>query len=128
MKYLALGALIGAGMIALSVHADNQGALSYSQVDADNKITGAVSSLQGWAEGEYQEHEAEGLFEKHPAEGRLIRNMIALSQELQAKAVAAKAAGDADKARAYYFSAEATAHYAATMPHLLEERLAQQKR
>lgn len=118
MIFLLSGVLVG-----IAQAGDDGVAMSYAGKNADSVVTEAVVSMQDWAKGEYDEHKGEGLFEKYPAEGQLILDMMALSKELQGKAEQAKKANDMPKARAYYFSAEATAHYAARMPHMLEDRL-----
>lgn len=98
-------------------------ALSFANKDADSEVAESIAAMQAWAEGEYEEHKGEGLFTKHPSEGQLIQDMLAVSKELLAKAEAAKTAGDTAKSHAYYYSAEATAQYAARMPHMLEHRI-----
>lgn len=109
------------GLVLSAVKAeDADQALSYGQ--PASKPAEVVTAMRAWAEGEHQEHEAEGLFKTHPDAGRLILDMLAVSKELEGRAQAAERAGDAARARAYYHSAEATAYYAARMPHLLEER------
>lgn len=122
---LALALLTGTVVVASApARAAEEGmALSFVDKDADSKVAEAIAAMQAWAEGEYEEHKGEGLFTKHPAEGQLIQDMLAVSRELQAKAEAAKTAGDTAKSRAYYYSAEATAQYAARMPHILEHRI-----
>lgn len=122
---LALALLTGIVVVASAPAraAEEAMALSFVDKDADSKVAEAIAAMQAWAEGEYEEHKGEGLFTKHPAEGQLIQDMLAVSKELQAKAEAAKTAGDTAKSRAYYFSAEATAQYAARMPHMLEHRI-----
>ena len=121
---LALALLAGTGVVVTApTHAAEEGmALSFANKDADSKMAESIAAMQAWAEGEYEEHKGEGLFTKHRAEGQLIQDMLAVSKALQGKAEAAKTAGDAAKSRAYYYSAEATAQYAARMPHMLEQR------
>lgn len=122
MKRLFALMLLSGALTA--VWAEDEGMpLSYSAPDPDNTLEQSVAAMQEWAQGEYEEHQSEGLFKKHPAEGRLITDMLALSRELQAQGEALKRAGDAAKARAYLFSAEASARYAAQMPHMLEHRM-----
>jgi hypothetical protein len=127
MKHIALAVAILSSVMGATLSlalAEEEGiALSYTERDVDSKIAGNVSAMQAWAEGEYQEHEGEGLFKKYPKEGQLLLEMAKVSRELQAKAEAAKQAGELDKARAYYFSAEASSQYAARMPHMLEHSL-----
>lgn len=125
MKPMALFmVLFYSAIINSSAFAEEEGmVLSYAQVDADKKIAETVDAMQAWAEGEYREHEGEGLFKKYPKEGLLLQEMTKVAKQLQVKAEAAKQAGELDKARAYYFSAEATAQYVARMPHMLEQRL-----
>lgn len=127
MKHLTLTLVFLGGVLGVMLNpalADEKkhAPLSYAGEDADSKIAGAVVAMQDLAKGKYEAHKAEGLFEKHPAEGQLILEMVAVSRELQAKAETAGKAGDTAKARAYNFSAEATARYAAKMPHMLKAR------
>lgn len=123
MKNIVLAVLFLSNVIgATPVLADEGLPLSYTERDANERVAENVIAMQAWAEGEYTEHELEGLFKKHPQDGKLLLEMAAVSKELQAKAEAARQAGDLDKAHAYYYSAETTAQYAAHMPHLLEQR------
>lgn len=123
MKNIILAVLFLGNVIGTSpVLADEGLPLSYNERDANQRVAENVAAMQAWAEGEYLEHEAEGLFKKYPQEGKLLLEMAAVSKELQAKAEAAKQAGEPDKALAYYYAAETTAQYAAHMPHLLEQR------
>lgn len=128
MRHITRAILLTGLLASALVVADDDGlALSYMQQDADTKVAENLSAMQGWAEGEYQEHAGEGLFKTYPAEGRLLNEMAAVSRELQAKAEAAKQAGESDKARAYYYAAEAASQYAARMPHMFENRLKESK-
>ncbi|MEW6353924.1 MAG: hypothetical protein AB1469_06475 [Pseudomonadota bacterium] len=124
MRRFGLALVIAGAVAATAAYAEEEGmALSFADKEGGSKVAESIAAMQAWAEGEYAEHEAEGLFKKHSAEGRLIKDMLALSRELQAQGEALKQAGDAAKARAYFFSAEATARYAAQMPHMLERRV-----
>lgn len=115
--------LLGSLITGVALAEGDDAVLSYADKNPDSKMAAAVVSMQEWATSEYEEHKGEGLFQKYPADGQLILDMLAVSKEMQTKADAAKKANDMGKARAYYFSAEATAHYAARMPHLLEARV-----
>lgn len=120
-------ALIMVGVTGLAytgaVNAGEAGpALSYQAQNPEREMAQSVSGLIEWAQGEMEEHQGEGLFKDRPQEERLIQDMIVFAKELQAKGAAAKKAGDMRKAHVYYHSAEATAQYAARMPHMLEAR------
>lgn len=122
MKQFVLALALVASAVA--THAAEEGmGLSFAGKEAGSKVVESIEATQAWAEGEYEEHKGEGLFIKHPAEGQLIQDMLAVSKELQTKAEAANSAGDTAKSRAYYYSAEAAAQYAARMPHMLEQRI-----
>jgi hypothetical protein len=127
MKHFVLALALLSGTVAVATtptRAAEEGmALSFANKDADSEVAESIAAMQAWAEGEYEEHKGEGLFTKHPSEGQLIQDMLAVSKELLAKAEAAKTAGDTAKSHAYYYSAEATAQYAARMPHMLEHRI-----
>jgi len=118
--------LIGASLLfAANAHAGGEGPdLSFGQLAPYQKVTDSVDNLSIWADGEYVEHEGEGLFKRYPEDGLVIRTTLALANELKQQAAQTK---DAHKARALLFAAEATALYAAKMPHLLEARIAQQQ-
>lgn len=124
----AFAILMALSIIILPVaNADDVGpALSFSKLDSYHSVNSSIETLTTWALGEYAEHEGEGLFARHPDDGAVISATIALVNELKQLAEKARAEGDETKARAYLFSAEATARYAAQMPHLLEDRLARQ--
>lgn len=108
--------------------ADDEGlALSFNKPAAYQTVNGSIERLTAWARGEYTEHQNEGLFTRHPEDGAVISATIILVNELKQLAGTAKAKGDETKALAYLFSAEATARYAAQMPHLLESRIARKK-
>ena len=124
MKNRFLAVLFLSNVIGASPALADEGLpLSYLEQGAHERVAENVVAMQAWAEGEYKEHELEGLFKKYPQDGKLLLEMAAVSKELQAKAEAAKQAGEVDKARAYYYSAEAVAQYAAQMPHMLEHRM-----
>lgn len=123
MKLLTLSILLAIGLNSNLVTADEGPAWSYTSKNPNQEVDQAVSTAIGWAEGEYEEHVQEGLFKEHPAEGQLILDMIKLAKKTQAQATDAMAAGEIEQARASYFAAEATAQYAARMPHMLEARL-----
>lgn len=116
------------GVISLvltgAVKAGEEGpALSYQAQNPEREMAESVSVLIGWAQGELEEHQGEGLFKGRPQDEQLIQDLIAFAKDLQDKGAAAKKTGDMRKARAYYHSAEASAQYAARMPHMLEARL-----
>jgi len=96
---------------------------SFSQVAGYESIHENIDSLSMWAQGEYAEHEGEGLFDTHPNDGAVIKATLVLVEELKQQAERAKVRGEIDKANALLLSAEATARYAAQMPHLLEKRI-----
>lgn len=99
--------------------------LSFSQKDAYFSVNKSIELLTTWARGEYAEHEGEGLFKRYPEDGGVIQTTITLVSELKQLAMKARAEGNETKARAYLFSAEATARYSAQMSHLLEDRIGQ---
>ena len=107
---------------------DSAPTLSYGQIDAYQRVNSSVDTLVSWADGEFLEHQQEGLFQQYPEEGRIIKTTLSLATELRQQATQAAASGDTSRASALLFAAEATALYAAQMPHLLEDRLAQQTR
>ncbi|MDH5301703.1 MAG: hypothetical protein OEW58_10110 [Gammaproteobacteria bacterium] len=96
---------------------------SYGKADAYQRVSQAVDSLSQWADGEYQEHELEGLFQRYPQDALVIKSTLDLVNQLKQQATQAQADGDQTRASALLFAAEATALYAANMPHLLEKRL-----
>ena len=119
---LALAATLG--LAAVYAYADDEmPALSYAQDAPDEKVQARLDGLIAWAKGELAEHVGEGLFNGHSEEKRLIQGMIDWAEELRRQAAAASKRGDHNTARIRLFSAEATARYAALMPHLLEDRL-----
>ncbi|MBL1261051.1 MAG: hypothetical protein COB33_011025 [Thiotrichaceae bacterium] len=122
-----IAAFVGASLVSIipvALAESEEGTLSFSKQDAYHSVNNSIEMLTTWARGEYAEHEGEGLFTRHPEDGSVISATIALVNELKQLAAKARAEGDEMKARAYLFSAEATARYAAQMPHLLEDRLA----
>jgi len=130
-KYrIALVILVSLNIISPSIaSADDKGPeLSFTKPDAYQTVNHSIELLTTWARGEYAEHKGEGLFVRHPEDGGVISATAALVGELQQLAKKASAEGDKTKAHAYLFSAEATARYAAQMPHLLEARIARQKK
>ena len=124
-RYLIYILLVSFNVIFVSAaNADDEGpALSFSQPDTYNVVAKSVKMLSTWAQGEYVEHQS--LFTKHPKDNAVILATMALVKELTQLSKKAKASGDEHKALAYLFSAEATARYAAILPHLLEERIKQ---
>jgi len=120
---ILLAVIVFALPIANAGAGEEGSALSFSNLDAYNSVYSSVETLTTWAQGEYAEHENEGLFMRYPEDGGVISTTIALVNELKQLAIKARAEGDETKARAYLFSAEATANYAAQMPHLLEDRI-----
>ena len=124
-NYIVFAILASLNIISPSMaSADDEGPeLSFSKPDVDQAVNGSIELLTTWARGEYAEHEGEGLFARYPQDGTVISETINLVHELQQLAKKARSKGDETKARAYLFSAEATARYAAQMPHLLEDRI-----
>ena len=125
-------ALIIMGIVSLAftgaASADDKGPpLSYQAQNPEREMAESVSILIGWAKGELLEHQNEGLFKDRPQDEQLIQDMIAFATELQDQGAAAKKAGDRRKSRMYYNAAEATAQYAALMPHMLEARANKKK-
>ncbi len=102
---------------------DEMPVLSYAQESPDEKAQARLDGLIAWAKGELAEHVGEGLFNGRAEDKRLIQGMIDWAEELRRQAAAASRKGDHNTARIRLFSAEATARYAAQMPHLLEDRL-----
>ena len=119
---LFIATVMASSLLSSVSQAEDEGpALSYGKQDAHGVVSHTIDTLVTWARGEYAEHDGEGLFERFPQEGALIRATIELAQQL--KRDAANSA-DRAQAQAMLFAAEATARYAAAMPHLLEDRLA----
>jgi len=128
--HVALVVLMSLTVISPSVAfaGDDGPALSFNKPDAYQNVNSSIELLATWARGEYAEHQGEGLFARYPDDGAVINATNALVNELKLLAARARGGGDEAKARAYLFSAEATARYAAQMPHLLEDRLAEQEK
>ncbi len=122
VKKLSILVLFMNSLIISGAHADDDGPqLSFAQQDAYSEVAKSVDMLTAWAKGEYVEHKS--IFSKHPKDDAVIKATIELIEEFRQLSKKAKKAGDNNKALAYLFSAEATAHYAARMPHMLEERI-----
>ena len=96
---------------------------SFAEPDAYTAVSNTIDTMTTWADAEYIEHEVEGLFERHPEDGQVTQATIEIAKELKNLARSAQQTGNAIKARAYYFAAEATARYSVQMPHMLEERV-----
>ncbi len=96
---------------------------AYLDAQADKAVLEQIDNLILWAEGELAEHEGEGLYEGHAEERDLVLTMIQRARALRSAGDDAGRAGRKVEALSYYFAAEATARYAAQMPHLLEDRL-----
>jgi len=96
---------------------------SYQQAHNYQSVKQSVMSLYQWAQGEYAEHQTEGLFSQYPSDGEVITTTLQVVTDLLAQAELALQAGDTVKASALLYSAEATAYYAAKMPHMLESRV-----
>jgi len=110
--------------IPLIAGADESGpAFSYSLPRSAQEMPQQIDNLLAWAKGELAEHIGEGLFEHHAGERRGIEEMIKLAASLQQQAKAAWESGEKSRGRALYYAAEAAARYAASMPHMLEDRL-----
>jgi len=116
-------------MFAFSTNAAADNApslLSFNQPDVYKAVSNNIETLSNWARSEYIEHESEELFRKYPNDGQIIGETLTLVNELKKLAQKANAEGKHAKAKAYLFSAETTANYAANMPHMLEARLEQE--
>ncbi len=113
----------GAGAIQSARAGDEGPPLAYLQGLTPQKMNRHFDALLAWAAGELAEHGGEGVFADHPGEKAVIEEMLVLARHLMEQSRQAKAQGDAARARALAYSAEATARYAARMPHLLEDRL-----
>lgn len=96
---------------------------AYLDPDHAANVVEQIDALILWARGELVEHEGEGLYEDRPEDKALVEAMIERAQALRTSGDKAAAAGKRTEALSYYFAAEATARYAARMPHLLEDRL-----
>lgn len=106
-------------------HADEENIdFSYAKNATTAQLTQTVEGLSAWARGELAEHEMEGLFKNQADEQAIIKQSIELAAQLLAQAQEAEKQGDTVGARTHYYAAEAVARYAAHMPHLLEDRLA----
>ena len=100
-------------------------AKSYAANDYEQQVIKTVDGLIAWAKGELAEHDGEGLYKPRPEQLSLTKGMIDQAVALVKKAEAASKAGNNVQAQVYYLSAESTARYAASMPHMLEARLEQ---
>jgi len=98
---------------------------SYASNDYEHQVIKTVDGLIAWAKGELAEHDGEGLYKPHPEQLILTQGMIDQAIALVKKAKSASKAGNNVQAQIYYLSAESTARYAASMPHMLEARLEQ---
>ncbi|MFQ5486923.1 MAG: hypothetical protein ACE5ET_00570 [Gammaproteobacteria bacterium] len=108
----------------LAAGAEESGpAFSYSLQRTVQEMPQQIDNLLAWARGELAEHTGEGLFEQHAEERQVIEEIIKLAASLQKQAKTAWDSGEKSKGRALYYAAEATARYAAQMPHMLEDRL-----
>ncbi len=108
----------------LAAGAEESGpAFSYTLQRSIQEMPQQIDNLLTWARGELAEHTGEGLFEEHAEEKQVIEEMIQLADSLQKQAKAAWDSGEKIKSRALFYAAEATARYAANMPHMLEHRL-----
>lgn len=96
---------------------------SYQEKNPDEEMVESAAVLIEWAKGELMEHQGEGLYKNRIQDEQLVQDMITLANEYRDKGAAAKKAGDIRKSRMFYSVAEAAAHYAARMPHMLESRL-----
>ncbi len=119
-----LAIVMSAGMSS-AMAGDEGPDYAYGSKDNHQKVVSLIDGLLAWAEGELAEHELEGLYEDRPGEEQLVREMIARAKGLRQEGRDAEKSGLAAQAQAYFYAAEATARYAANMPHLLEARLAE---
>ncbi len=117
-------ALALSSVITASHAEDNGPAMSYGKFVTTTQLTQTVKGLNAWARGELAEHQMEGLFEDRADEEAIISKSIEFAEQLLAQAQDAESKGDTVGARVQYYAAEAIANYAARMPHLLEDRLA----
>lgn len=123
---IAAGLLCAAGFVGLSGAAlahDAGPPPAYLDAHADKAVLEQIDNFILWAESELAEHEGEGLYDGHAQERELALAMIERVRALRSAGDEAGRAGRKTEALSYYFAAEATARYAAQMPHLLEDRL-----
>ena len=124
-KNILFAAILALGVTSFTIsYADDEGpALSFNKPDVYTSIDHSIEIFSDWARGEYAEHHGEGLFDKHSEDGEVIKDTLSVVDELKKLAAQAESRGDVAMAHAYLFSAEATARYAAVMPHMLEARI-----
>lgn len=107
----------------LSAGAEESGPpFSYRSEYSAQEMSRQIDNLLAWAKGELAEHTGEGLFEDRIEEKHMIEEMIKLAASLEQQANAAWDNGEKSRGRALYYAAEATARYAANMPHMLEDQ------
>jgi len=112
-------------MVQPASASDDGPAESYASNDYGQQVIKTVDGLIAWAKGELAEHDGEGLYKPRPEQLTLTQGMIDQAIALVKKAETASKAGNNVQAQIYYLSAESTARYAASMPHMLEARLEQ---
>ncbi|MBL1433556.1 MAG: hypothetical protein COB94_008980 [Gammaproteobacteria bacterium] len=121
--FYSFATLIGFTIVA-NLQADDSGlAFSYSEQDPATAVVGIVPGLIIWAEIELAEHQGEGLYKGLAIDEANTQTMIFLAKEFEAKGKLLVENGDTDKALPQFLAAEAIARYAASMPHLLEDRV-----
>lgn len=124
MKYrkmlLSIAVCAALAAPAANALADDDGPrAAYREAKPAEAVLESIDTMIAWAQAELDEHVGEGLYKDHAEDKALVEAMIERARELRKSGEAAKGAD----ALSYYFAAEATARYAARMPHLLEDRL-----
>ena len=120
--YLA-AALLGFTAVATLQADDAAPAFSYAEEDPTKAVIETIPGLIIWAGAELAEHQGEGLYKERAIDETNTQTMISIAKELEAKGKLLLAHGETDKALPQFLAAEAVARYAATMPHLLEDRV-----
>lgn len=126
LRVIAVGMMCAACFTGLSGAAlahDAGPPPAYIDARPDKAVLEQIDNLILWAESELAEHDGEGLYKGHAEEKTLVLSMIERARALRSTGDEAARAGRKTEALSYYFAAEATARYAAQMPHLLEDRL-----
>ncbi len=118
-----VAALLGFTLIATLQADDTAPAFSYAAENPTEAVVETIPGLIIWAEAELAEHQGEGLYKERAIDETNTQTMINIAKELEAKGKLLLAHGETDKALPQFLAAEAVARYAATMPHLLENRV-----
>lgn len=95
---------------------------AYGEARPSEAVLDSIDTMIAWAQAELDEHVGEGLYKDHAEDRALVEAMLERARQLRKSGDAVKGT----EALSYYFAAEATARYAARMPHLLEDRLEEQ--